>query len=100
MLTDFTVVQFTSAGSLKVWNKSGQVYPNNKIESTAGKSAIQHIIRSAAYIVAIDAVCLVTGEDNILFYRREGLHLYKQVNHMIFKHVEFIGVNVKCTNND
>lgn len=66
-----------------MWNKSGQVNPKDKLKSTTGTPEVQHVIRSAAYVAAVDAVCLVTGEDNILFFQREGLCLYKQVSRML-----------------
>ena len=63
-----------------MWNKSGLVYPKFNVEALDCVAQVQHNIRSAAYNGAIDTVCLVTNEDNLLFYQRAGLVLYKQVS--------------------
>jgi len=67
-----------------VWNKSGLVYPNVKVEALDCITQVQHNIRSATYNAAIDMICIVTNDDNLLFYQRAGLVLHKQVSLLIF----------------
>jgi len=73
------------AGLLKVWNLSGLVYSSRSDNATENRPAdavsdSQQVVTSAFYCEALDAVCVTTHEQNIVFYHRDGLKQFKQVS--------------------
>ena len=79
----------TLTGILKVWNLSGLVYSSQsdrvseeRVPDAATDSP--QVVTSAFYCEALDAVCVTTHEQNIVFYHRDGLKQFKQVLSCLF----------------
>lgn len=72
-------------GVFKVWNLGGLVYSSgsdNLSESKLPDAAADslQVVTSAFYCPSLDAVCVATHEQNIIFYHRDGLKPFKQVS--------------------
>jgi len=72
-------------GVLNVWNLSGLVYSSQSDGPSENRSAdaatdSPQVVTSAFYCQALDAVCVTTHEQNIVFYSRDGLKQFKQVS--------------------
>ena len=89
-------------GILKVWNSSGVVYSSqsdclteNKAPDAAADSL--QVVTSAFYCQALDAICVTTHEQNIVFYHRDGLKEFKQVSLSLFHSSEQNGMQRQAT---
>lgn len=59
---------------------SGVVHSSSQSDCLrSAETDSQQVVTSAFYSRALDAVCVTTHEQNILFYHRDGLQQFRQV---------------------
>jgi len=81
-----SAIVFSLTGAFKVWNLFGLIYSSHSDSLTdsgqtgTAASESQQVVTSAFYCKALDAICVTTHEQNIVFYHCDGLKQFKQVS--------------------